>query len=74
MPEPTANLEPGRLSPMALTLADAARLLGAASGQRLTVAMLEADIAAGAPTGTDGTLNLVHFAAWLVREVNAGAD
>ena len=74
MPEPTANLEPGRLSPMALTLADAARLLSAASSQRLTVAMLEADVAAGAPTGTDGTLNLVHFAAWLVREVNTGAD
>ncbi len=62
-----------RLSPTALPLADAARLLSAAGGQRVTVEMLEADIAAGAPTNPDGTLNLVHYAAWLVREA-ARAD
>jgi len=61
------------LSPTALPVADAARLLSAAGGQRVTVEMLEADIAAGAPINPDGTLNLVHFAAWLVREA-ARAD
>ena len=30
--------------------------------------MLRADAAAGAPLNADGTLNLVHYAAWLVRE------
>ncbi len=57
-----------RLDPTALPLADAARLLSAAGGQRVTVEMLEADIAAGAPTNPDGTLNLIHYAAWLVKE------
>jgi len=57
-----------KLSPTALPLADAARLLSAAGGQRVTVEMLEADIAAGAPTNGDGTLNLVHYAAWLVKQ------
>ena len=59
-----------RLRPTALTPADAARLLSAAGGQTVTMAMLAADIAAGAPTNADGTLNLVQYAAWLVREMN----
>ncbi len=56
------------LSPTSLTVADAARLLTKAGGQTVTDAMLEADLAAGAPANPDGTINLVHFAAWLVRE------
>jgi hypothetical protein len=55
--------------PSSLTLADTARLLMRATGQTVTVAMIEADRAAGAPANADGTLNLVHYAAWLVREV-----
>ena len=56
------------LSPTALTVADAARLLTKVGSQPVTIAMLEADLAAGAPANPDGTINLVHFAAWLVRE------
>jgi len=73
MVDPTANLGPGRLSPTALSLADAARLLSAAGGQAITVAMLQADVVAGAPTSTDGTINLVHYAAWLVRQSVVGS-
>lgn len=62
------------LNPAALPLADAARLLSAAGGQRIDVEMLDADIAAGAPTNGDGTLNLVHYAAWLVREMSGRED
>lgn len=57
-----------KLNPTALSLAAAARLLSAVGGQAVTVEMLEADVAAGAPTNADGTLNLVHYAAWLLRE------
>lgn len=63
-----------RLDPTALPVADAARLLSAAGGQRVTVEMLEADIAAGAPTNPDGTINLVHYAAWLVKEAVSRGD
>lgn len=63
-----------RLNPAALTPADAARLLSGAGGQRISVEMLEADVAAGAPTNADGTLNLVQYAAWLVKEAASGAD
>ncbi|MEW6197741.1 MAG: hypothetical protein AB1601_03625 [Planctomycetota bacterium] len=63
-----------KLNPTALPVAEAARLLSAVGGQAVTVEMLEADVAAGAPTNADGTLNLVHYAAWLVREMASGAD
>jgi len=59
------------LSPTSLMVADAARLLTKAGGQPVTVSMLEADLAAGAPANADGTINLVHYAAWLVREMSA---
>jgi hypothetical protein len=57
-----------KLNPGAISLADAARLLSAVGGQLVTVEMLQADVAAGAPTNGDESLNLVHYAAWLVKE------
>ena len=59
-------------NPNALALADAARLLSRAGGQPISVEMLQADIGAGAPTNADGRLNLVHYAAWLVKEMGRG--
>jgi len=53
------------LNPSALSLADAAKVLSAAGGRRVTVEMLREDVAAGAPTNADGTISLVHYAAWL---------
>lgn len=60
------------LSPTAMPLADVAKLLSRAAGTPVTAEMLQADIAAGAPRNADGTLNLVHYAAWLVKEMNRG--
>lgn len=63
----------GPINPTALTLADAARLLAKVGWPSITEAMLRDDLAAGAPTNADGTINLVHYAAWLVREMGRGA-
>jgi hypothetical protein len=60
------------LNPNALSLADAARLLARVGGQAVTIEMLQADLAAGAPTNADGTINLVHYAAWLLKEMGRG--
>jgi len=60
------------LNPNALTPADAARLLTKAGGQAVPLEMIQADLAAGAPRNSDGTINLVHYAAWLVREAEHG--
>lgn len=57
------------LSPTSLRPADAAKLLTRAGGQPVTVEMLQADLAAGAPANADGTINLVHYAAWLAWEM-----
>lgn len=61
-----------RLSPTAMTLVDAAKLLSAVGGTKVTEEMLHEDLGLGAPANADGTLNLVHYAAWLVREVARG--
>ena len=63
-----------RLNPAALGVADAARVLSRIGGKPVTEEMLRADIDAGAPTNANGTINLVHYAAWLVKEMSAGGD
>ena len=74
MPDNNAEgRQPGPLNPQALRLADLARVLSASGPSLVTVEMLQADVASGAPTNADGTLNLVHYAAWLVKEMT-GAD
>jgi hypothetical protein len=62
-----------RMNPTALTLADAAHLLARVGFPAITEDMLRADVAAGAPTNADGTINLVHYAAWLVKEMGRNA-
>ena len=56
----------------AMAVADAARVLTRAGGAPVTEDMLRADIGAGAPTNADGTINIVHYAAWLVQEMARG--
>ena len=56
-----------RVNPAALAVEDAARALG------LPVDAIRQDIAQGAPTNADGSVNLVHYAAWLNRELAARA-
>jgi hypothetical protein len=67
--------EPSRkpMNPTALALADAARLLARVGSPSITEAMLRDDVAAGAPTNADGTVNLVHYAARLVKEMGHSA-
>jgi len=62
------NSAPG-LRLTALTVEDAALLLSKGAGRPITRDMLREDIEAGAPVNADGTINLVHYAAWLVREI-----
>jgi hypothetical protein len=48
------------------------RVLTAAGGRPITEEMVRKDIEAGAPVNPDGTINLVHYAAWLARETARG--
>ncbi len=73
-PSPEHGQGMSRLNPAALPVADAARVLSRLGGKIVTEEMLHADIDAGAPTNANGTINLVHYAAWLVKEMSAGGD
>jgi len=55
-----------------MPLADTARVLTKVSGLTITEEMLRDDVLQGAPTNADGTLNLVHFVAWQIREIGRG--
>ena len=59
-------------SPMALTPAQAAKVFSAAAGRRIGEDQIREDIEDGAPVNPDGTINLLHYAAWLAREVARG--
>jgi hypothetical protein len=61
------------LNPNALPVAQAARLLTKVGGERVSEEMIRRDLEDGAPVNPDGTINLVHYASWLVREM-AGGD
>lgn len=74
MPEDMSRNVGNSLNPAALTPEDAARLLTRVGGQAVTVEMLNADREAGAPRNADETINLVHYAAWLVKEMGHRGD
>ena len=57
-----------RIDPLAMTVAQAAKVLSPVSGERITEDMLQADVEAGAPVTADGRINLVYYAAWLVQQ------
>jgi hypothetical protein len=62
----------GPLDPNRLTPEQAAKLLSAAAKVRVPVEQITADLEAGASRNPDGTINLVHYAAFLVKEMGRG--
>ncbi|MBX3452749.1 MAG: hypothetical protein KF777_24650 [Planctomycetaceae bacterium] len=66
--------DPYRMNPNALTPHDLALILskGSANRWRVTEDEVRADIEAGAPTNPDGTIHLMTYCAWLIRERGRG--
>jgi len=60
------------LNPSALSPSAAAALLSRAGGEPVSEADIRGDIEAGAPVNDDGTINLVHYAAWLAKQTGGG--
>lgn len=68
-PSPNGSSAAGpRRSAASLSPADLARLLSASGARHVSAESVERDVAAGAPTNADGSLNLVHYGAWLARQ------
>lgn len=59
----------GPVNPQGLRLDDLARILSASGPRPVTVETLRADIDDGAPVNPDGTINVIQYTAWLVREM-----
>ncbi len=60
-------------TPAALTPAELSAALIKSGARHIDEKKILADIAADAPTNTDGTLSLLTYAAWLVKERGHGA-
>lgn len=58
----------GRPNPAALTITQLVRLLIAGGSQTASGKLVRQDIQDGAPTNPDGSINLLHYTAWLVRD------
>lgn len=67
MTSENAPIDPNRLTPE-----QAAKLLSAAARIRVPAEQIAADLEVGAPQNADGTINLVHYAAWIVKEMGRG--
>ena len=66
------NPDRSGLNPQSLRLGDLARILSASGPMPVTVEMIQMDIDAGAPVNPNGTMNLVRYASWLVKEMADG--
>jgi len=60
------------LDPRALSPEDLARVLSASGPRPVSVEQIREDLDDGVPVNMNGTVNLVHYTAWLVREVGPG--
>ncbi len=58
------------IDPMRLTVEQAAKLLSAAAKVRIPSEQIEQDLESGSPTNVDGTINLVLYTAWQVKELS----
>jgi len=56
------------LDASAMTPSQLAEVLGRVGKVAVSATDIEADLDAGAPRNEDGSVNVVHYAAWLVRE------
>lgn len=66
--------EKQQLRPTALSLADMARLLSKTSGNPITPEMLQTDLDEGAPVNPDGTMNVLHYGAWVAKRLAESGD
>ena len=40
----------------------------------MTLELLHSDFEAGAPRNANGSVNLIHYMAWILKEINSNAN
>jgi hypothetical protein len=63
-------MDNNQLKITALNIDDATKLLEHSGSRYASADNIRKDIAAGAPVNPDGTINLITYAAWLVKETS----
>ncbi len=63
-----------QLNPLALSRENLVTLLKKAGFRDMTTEMLQEDIDGGVPVNADGTISLVKYMAWIIREVHSNGD
>jgi len=58
----------------AINIPDLAKVLKQAGSRHASEESIRQDVEKGAPVNYDGTINLIHYAAWLVKEINTDAN
>ena len=61
-----------QVDPTKLSVEQLVKLLSAVYRERIDDAKVRQDLEAGAPTNSDGTINLAHYTAWQAREMSRG--
>lgn len=59
-----------RINIVALTRSQLVELLIKVGSSSFNMQVLESHIARGSPLNGDGTINLIHYVAWLILEIN----
>ncbi len=63
--------KPNSLTLTALSVPDVVRVFMKSGARNMTEEKVRSDIAAGAPVNLDGSMNVIHYAAWLAKELTA---
>ena len=63
-----------RNSLLALPPEKMAKMLAKLGFPEMTPEMLQQDVEDGAPVNANGTFNLVHYMAWMIREINRNGN
>ena len=62
------------LKPLALSPENLVKILVRSGCRIMTMELLQRDIDAGMPVNADGTINLINYMAWVIKEANGNGD
>lgn len=62
------------LNPLALSPENLVKVLVKSGYRNMTMEMLQSDIDAGMPVNADGSVNLVKYMAWMIKEIDGDGN
>jgi hypothetical protein len=69
-----SQINTSQISVTSISIPDLAKLLRQAGSRYVSEDAIRTDIEKGAPVNSDGTVNLIHYASWLLKEDDNNAS